>query len=83
MKTSGFREIKHLNITWFLVKKKTSRTIDSAERGGVGRAGRLAVSLLPHIANEGPVRIQYQWLVPMYVFPEMKLRSLVISKIDI
>jgi hypothetical protein len=24
-------------------------------------------------ANEGPVRIQYKWLVPIYVFPEMKL----------
>jgi hypothetical protein len=24
-------------------------------------------------ANEGPVRIQYKYLVPIYVFPEMKL----------
>jgi hypothetical protein len=24
-------------------------------------------------ANEGPVRIQYKFLVPIYVFPEMKL----------
>jgi hypothetical protein len=24
-------------------------------------------------ANEGPVRIQYKCLVPIYVFPEMKL----------
>ncbi len=31
-------------------------------------------------ANEGPVRIQYKYLVPSYVFPEMKLRGLVISK---
>ncbi len=28
-------------------------------------------------ANEGPVRIQYKCLVPIYVFPEMKLRALV------
>ncbi len=26
-----------------------------------------------YTANEGPVRIQYKCLVPMYVFPEMKL----------
>ncbi len=26
-----------------------------------------------YTANEGPVRIQYKCLVPIYVFPEMKL----------
>ncbi len=26
-----------------------------------------------HTANEGPVRIQYKCLVPIYVYPEMKL----------
>ncbi len=31
-------------------------------------------------ANEGPVRIQYKCLVPIYVFPEMKLCSLLIPK---
>ncbi len=31
-------------------------------------------------ANEGPVRIQYICLVPIYVFPEIKLHGLVISK---
>ncbi len=31
-------------------------------------------------ANEGPVRIQYKCLVPIYVFPEMKLRGLAIPK---
>jgi hypothetical protein len=30
-------------------------------------------------ANEGPVAIQYLCLVPIYVFPEMKLSSLLIS----
>jgi hypothetical protein len=29
--------------------------------------------ILLDTANEGPVRIQYKWLVPIYVFPEMKL----------
>ncbi len=33
--------------------------------------------LLYCTANEGPVRIQYKCLVPIYEFPEMKLRGLV------
>jgi hypothetical protein len=33
--------------------------------------------------GEGPVRIQYKCLVPIYVFPEMKLRSLDISKTEL
>ncbi len=36
-----------------------------------------------YTANEGPVRIQYKCLVPIYVYPEMKLCSLVISKIEL
>jgi hypothetical protein len=28
------------------------------------------------ITNEGPVRIRYKYLVPIYVFLEMKLRDL-------
>jgi hypothetical protein len=34
-------------------------------------------------ANEFPVRIQYKCLFPIYVFPEMKLRDLVISKTEL
>ncbi len=34
-------------------------------------------------ANEGPVRIQYKCLVPIYVFPEMKLQGFVISKTEL
>jgi hypothetical protein len=34
-------------------------------------------------ANEGPVRILYNCLVPIYVFQEMKLCSLVISKTEL
>ncbi len=34
-------------------------------------------------ANEGPVRIQYKCLAPIYVFPEMKLCSLLISKTEL
>jgi hypothetical protein len=33
-----------------------------------------------HIANDGPARIQYKRLVPIYVLPEMKLCGLVIPK---
>jgi hypothetical protein len=36
-----------------------------------------------HTANEGLVRIQYKCLVPIYVFPEMKLIGLVISKTEL
>jgi hypothetical protein len=36
-----------------------------------------------YIENEGPVRIQYKCLVPIYVFPEMKLRGLVIPKTEL
>ncbi len=35
-----------------------------------------------YTAYEGPVRIQYKCLVPIYVFPEMKLCSLLISKAE-
>jgi hypothetical protein len=36
-----------------------------------------------YAANEGLVRIQYECLVPIYVFPEMKLSGLVISKTEL
>jgi hypothetical protein len=36
-----------------------------------------------HTANEGPVRIQYKCLVPIYVFPEMKLHGRAISKTEL
>jgi hypothetical protein len=36
-----------------------------------------------YTANEGPVRIQNKYLVPIYGFPEMKLRGLVISKTEL
>jgi hypothetical protein len=40
----------------------------------MGKNNNLLLSLLgAHTANEGPVKIQYKCLVPIYVFPEMKL----------
>ncbi len=36
-----------------------------------------------YTANEGPVRMQCKCLVPIYVFPEMKLCSLLISKTEL
>jgi hypothetical protein len=41
------------------------------------------VVYLCYTANEGPVRIQYKCLVPIYAFPEMKLRGLAISKTEL
>jgi hypothetical protein len=38
----------------------------------VGSSIRL-ISPITHTANEEPVRIQYKCLVPIYVFPEIKL----------
>jgi hypothetical protein len=43
----------------------------------------LAFKLQVYTANEGPVRIQYKCLVLIYVFPEIKLRGLVISITEI
>jgi hypothetical protein len=34
-------------------------------------------------ANEDPERIQYKCLVAIYIFPEMKLRGLIISKTEL
>jgi hypothetical protein len=36
-----------------------------------------------YAANKGPVRIQYKCLDPIYIFPEMNLHSLVISKTEL
>jgi hypothetical protein len=36
-----------------------------------------------YTANEKPVRILYKYLIPIYVFPELKLRSLIISKAEL
>jgi hypothetical protein len=37
------------------------------------RAGNPACGLFYCTANEGPVRIQYKCMVPIYVFPKIKL----------
>ncbi len=36
-----------------------------------------------HTANEGSTRIEYKRLVPIYVFPELKLLGFVISKTEL
>ncbi len=43
---------------------------------------RILFLVLLLTANEGPMRIQYECLVPIYVFPEMKLQGLVLSKAE-
>ncbi len=35
-----------------------------------------------YTANEGPLRILHKCLVPIYVFPEIKLHSLVITRTE-
>jgi hypothetical protein len=40
-------------------------------------------SYIPYPANEGLVRTQYKCLVLIYVFPEMKIRDLAISKTEL
>ncbi len=40
----------------------------------------MIIIITNHTGNEGPVRIQYKCLVPIYVFPEMKLCSLVLKQ---
>jgi hypothetical protein len=46
-------------------------------------SGLSSLILVACTANEGPVRIQYKCLVPIYVFLEMKLRGLVMSTIEL
>jgi hypothetical protein len=41
------------------------------------------IQLVSYTANEGPERIQYKCMVTIYVFPEMKLTVLVISKAEL
>jgi hypothetical protein len=57
---------------------------DRLQVGPTGADGVLCPNqvVLLH-ANEGPVRIQYNCLVPIYVFQEMKLRGLAISKTEL
>ncbi len=49
--------------------------------------GVVAVSVLQgrgsSTANDGLVRIQYKYVVPIYVFPEMKLLGLIIFKTEL
>ncbi len=41
------------------------------------------VGAMTYTANEGPMRILYKCLVPIYEFPEMTLWGLVISKTEL
>jgi hypothetical protein len=50
------------------------KTMNCKPLGGINTA---------YTANEGQERIQYKCLVSIYVFPEMKLHGLVISKTEL
>ncbi len=69
-----------LPLTLFIIGTKAiyGTTCDGVWLCGWGfRSSRTYVT---HTANEGQVRIQYKYLVPIYVFPEMKLHGLFISE---
>jgi hypothetical protein len=53
------------------------QTFPAADGCRMGTQGRVCT------ANEGPLIIPYKCLVPIYVFPEMKLCSLLISKTEL
>jgi hypothetical protein len=44
---------------------------------------RAIIGCVHRTADEGPVRIQYKYMVQIYVFPEMELRGLIISKTEL
>ncbi len=44
-----------------------------------GQYSRIFIFFGVYTVNEGPVRIQYKCLVPIYVFPKMKQNYIVLS----
>jgi hypothetical protein len=63
-----------------LVSPFEVRTARTEIKGIVSRDEYFLYQFVLFTANEGPVRIQFKCLVPIYVFSEMKLCSLLISK---
>ncbi len=71
----------------------TWKTVEQTYRLGISKLYTTAlplihdpynnIFLIPCTANERPVRAQYKCLVPIYVFPEIKLRDVVISKTEL
>jgi hypothetical protein len=53
------------------------------EAGRVSKTQENSTIFFTFPANEGPVRIQYKCLVPIYVFSEMNLFGSVISKTEL
>ncbi len=66
----------------YLAPASTSEMLRKSEKNQFKDA-ILKVLKTRQTANEGPVRIQSKCLVLIYVFPEMKVRSLVIFKTEL
>jgi hypothetical protein len=58
-------------------KRHNNNYEDFSDTGGKSKV------MLFNTANEGPVSIQYECLVPVYVYPEIKLHGLVIFKLEL
>jgi hypothetical protein len=71
----GRRKVRSWRRSWR--RRWGSRIRKEGEEGG-----RRRVRSWGRTANEGPMRIQYKCLVPIYVIPEMKLHCLIISKTE-
>jgi hypothetical protein len=94
--TKGEGEVVYfLNPSWpYIVPRiKTTKTLFGtvSKIGGngkqplhtLGMSERADDAIKSYTANEGLMRIQYKCLVPIYEFPEMKLRGHVIAKTEI
>ncbi len=71
------KEINHFEYRWNLLVNEMARTGAKIKERRKEKKRRYT---LRHTATEGLLRIQYKCLVPIYVFPEIKLCSLVIPK---
>ncbi len=80
---STLKTKKNHRLHYFFICVKVKKASYDQEVETARANAELAFKLQVYTANEGPVRIQYKCLVPIYVFPEMKLRSLVISKTEL
>ncbi len=84
----------HLHLWFYILSKPHNEMLEIQHyrqwggRGGgafsrghhISTRGRRKAVHRTHTTNEGPGRILYKCLVPIYVFPEMKLGGLVISQ---
>jgi hypothetical protein len=68
---------------FILATVDSSTNIEQLVNNSIGQLIGVEHLASPTYANEGLVRIQYKSLAPIYVFPEMKLCGLVMSKTEL